>query len=335
MPCFRPAAIGGAEEIRTSSLLAPGMTKIADTDLDVFPLCLGGNVFGWTADEEAAFAVLDAYADAGGNFIDTADVYSAWVPGNAGGESERIIGRWLTRRGRRDDVVIATKVGAAPDLDDLTAGTISTAVEASLGRLGVDHIDLYYAHRDDPGTPLEETLTALDTLVRDGKVRHIAASNYTAPRLAEALKVSEREGLTRFTALQPKYNLVDRVAFEGELAELCVRENLGVLPYYGLARGFLTGKYRSGDTGGDSPRAARAREHLTERGVAVLDALDEIAAAHDTTVAATALAWLRAQPGVVAPIASARTPGQLADLLPVAGLELGGEEISRLTEAGL
>ncbi|MDN3355246.1 aldo/keto reductase [Actinomadura sp. DC4] len=310
------------------------MTKIADTELDVFPLCLGGNVFGWTADEDASFAVLDAYAEAGGDFIDTADAYSAWVPGNSGGESERIIGRWLTRRGRRDDIVIATKVGAAPELDDLRAGTIRTAADASLGRLGVDHIDLYYAHRDDPNTPLEETLEAFDGLVRDGKVRYIAASNYSAPRLAEALKISESEGLARFVALQPKYNLVDRDAFEGDLADLCERENIGVLPYYGLARGFLTGKYRPGGPDGDSPRAQRAREHLNEAGgLTTLRVLDEVAAAHDTTLAAVALAWLAARPSVVAPIASARTPGQLADLLPVAGLSLTAEELDRLTEA--
>jgi aryl-alcohol dehydrogenase (NADP+) len=309
------------------------MTKIADTELDVFPLCLGGNVFGWTADEDASFAVLDAYAEAGGDFIDTADAYSAWVPGNSGGESERILGRWLTRRGRRDDIVIATKVGAAPELNDLRAGTIRTAAEASLGRLGVDHIDLYYAHRDDPNTPLEETIEAFDGLVRDGKVRYVAASNYSAPRLAEALKISEREGLARFVALQPKYNLVDREAFEGDLADLCARENIGVLPYYGLARGFLTGKYRPGGPDGDSPRARRAREHLDDRGRAALGVLDQVAAAHQTTVAAVALAWLVAQPSVVAPIASARTPEQLADLLPMAELRLTDEELTRLTES--
>jgi aryl-alcohol dehydrogenase-like predicted oxidoreductase len=309
------------------------MTKIATTDLDVFPLCLGGNVFGWTADEEQSLAVLDAYADAGGNFIDTADVYSAWVPGNTGGDSEKIIGHWLARRGRRDDIVIATKVGMAPDLDNLAPETIRTAAEASLRRLGVDHIDLYYAHKDDPGTPLEETLAAFDALVREGKVRHIAASNYTAPRLAEALKVSEREGLARYAALQPNYNLVDRDAFEGELADLCAREDISVMPYYGLAKGFLTGKYRPGSPSGDSPRAEGAQAYLDDRGIVVLGALDEVAAAHDTTVASVALAWLLAQPTVVASIASARNLQQLAGLLPVAELRLTDDEVARLTRA--
>jgi aryl-alcohol dehydrogenase-like predicted oxidoreductase len=302
------------------------MTTIADTDLDVSPLCLGGNVFGWTADETASFAVLDAYTGAGGNFVDTADLY-------AGGESERIIGRWLARRGRRDDIVIATKVGMAKGLDDLAATTVRTAAEASLTRLGVDHIDLYYAHRDDPGTPIEETLTAFDALVREGKVRHIAASNYTAPRLAEALKISDSAGLARFAALQPHYNLVQRDTFEGDLADLCARESLGVMPYFGLARGFLTGKYRPGGPEGGSPRAERAREYLDERGVAVLGVLDDVAAAHGTSLAAVALTWLRTRPTVVAPIASARNPEQLAELLPVASLELTGEELDRLTRA--
>jgi aryl-alcohol dehydrogenase-like predicted oxidoreductase len=303
------------------------MTRIADTDLDVFPLCLGGNVFGWTADEAASFAVLDAYAEAGGNVVDTADLY-------AGGESEKIIGRWLARRGRRDDIVIATKVGMAPGRANLRAATIRAAAEESLRDLGVDHIDLYYAHRDDPDTPLEETLTAFDALVREGKVRHIAASNYDAPRLAEALKISDSEGLARYVALQPEYNLVARDSFEGDLAGLCVRENIGVLPYFGLARGFLTGKYRPGGPEGGSPRAERAREHLDDRGLAVLAALDDVAAAHDTTLAAVALAWLLAHPTVVAPIASARHTGQLADLLPVADLRLTPDEVDRLTRAG-
>jgi aryl-alcohol dehydrogenase-like predicted oxidoreductase len=302
------------------------MTRIADTELDVFPLCLGGNVFGWTADEDASFAVLDAYTEAGGDFIDTANRYG-------GGESERIIGRWLARRGRRDDVVIATKVGIAEGGTDLTAASIRTEAEGSLRRLGVDHIDLYYAHRDDEGTPLEETLAAFDALVREGKVRYIAASNYEAPRLAEALKISDAEGLARYVALQPHYNLVER-GFEGDLAELCARENIGVLPYFGLARGFLTGKYRPGGPDGGSPRANRARVYLDEdRGVAVLGALDEVAAAHGTTVAAVALAWLREQRTVVAPIASARNTGQLAELLPMAGLRLTGGELGRLTTA--
>jgi aryl-alcohol dehydrogenase-like predicted oxidoreductase len=302
------------------------MTRIADTDLDVFPLCLGGNVFGWTADEAASFEVLDAYTQAGGNFVDTADLY-------AGGESEKIIGRWLASRGRRDDIVIATKVGMAGERGNLRADTIRAAAEDSLKSLGVDHIDLYYAHRDDLGTPIEETLAAFDDLVREGKVRYIAASNYDAPRLAAALKISDTEGLARYVALQPEYNLVARDSFEGELADLCVRENLGVMPYFGLARGFLTGKYRPGGPEGDSPRSERARQHLDDRGIAVLGVLDELAAAHDTSLAAVALAWLLAHPSVVSPIASARNTDQLAELLPVADLRLTKDEIDRLTQA--
>jgi aryl-alcohol dehydrogenase-like predicted oxidoreductase len=302
------------------------MTKIAGTELDVFPLCLGGNVFGWTADEDASFAVLDAYVEAGGNFIDTADMY-------AGSESERIIGRWLARRGRRDDLVIATKVGMAPDMKGLGAGNIRASAEGSLKRLGIDHIDLYYAHRDDPDTPLEETLGAFDELVRAGKVRHLAASNYDAPRLAQALKISDSGGLARYVALQPHYNLVERDSFEGDLADLCAREDIGVMPYFGLAKGFLTGKYRPGGPEGDSPRSQRARAYLDDRGLSVLDALDEVAAARETTQAAVALAWLLAQPTVLSPIASARSVEQLADLLPMVELRLTGEELSRLTQA--
>lgn len=301
------------------------MTQISDTELDVFPLCLGGNVFGWTADEDASFAVLDAYVAAGGNFIDTADLY-------AGGESEKIIGRWLARRGRRDDIVIATKVGMTGERANLKPATIRAAAEDSLRSLGVDHIDLYYAHRDDLGTPIEETLATFDDLVREGKVRYIAASNYEAPRLAAALKISETEGLARFVALQPHYNLMER-GYEEDLADLCRRENLGVMPYFGLARGFLTGKYRPGGPEGDSPRAGRAREYLNDRGVAVLGVLDEIAAAHDASLGAVALAWLLAQPTVVAPIASARNTEQLAALLPVADLTLSADELERLTGA--
>ena len=305
------------------------MAYIGTTDLDVFPLCLGGNVFSWTADERQSFDVLDAYTAAGGNFVDTADVYSAWVSGQSGGESETIIGRWMAARGTRDLMVIATKVGMAPALKGLSAKTIRTAAEASLRRLGVDRIDLYYAHADDPHTPLEESLRAFDALVTEGKVRHIAASNYTAPRLAEALALSDREGLARYVALQPHYNLVHRSEYEGALRDLCAREGLACLPYYALAKGFLTGKYRPG-TEVDSPRAAGARAYLDERGLRLLAALDDIAASHRTTVAAVSLAWLRAQPTVVAPIASARTPAQLAELLPGTAITLKDEELALL-----
>jgi aryl-alcohol dehydrogenase-like predicted oxidoreductase len=308
------------------------MARIATTDLDVFPLCLGGNVFGWTADEAQSFAVLDAYAGASGNFVDTADSYSFWVPGHTGGESETIIGRWMASRGKRDDMVIATKVGMSPGLEGLAAKTVRDAAEASLARLGTDRIDLYYAHRDDPDTPVEETLAAFDDLVRAGKVRYVAASNFGAARLAEALAVSDREGLTRYVALQPHYNLVERDDYEGELSDLCAREQLSCVPYFALAKGFLTGKYRPG-AAVDSVRADSARAYLDERGVRILDALDRVAAARETTVAAAALAWLLAQPTVLAPIASARTLEQLAELLPVADLTLTADEVAALDTA--
>jgi aryl-alcohol dehydrogenase-like predicted oxidoreductase len=306
------------------------MTLIDRTDLDVFPLCLGGNVFGWTAGEAQSFAVLDAYAEAGGNFVDTADVYSAWAPGNPGGVSESIIGRWLAARGNRDRVVIATKVGQAPGLAGLSAGTIERAAEASLRRLGVDHIDLYYAHIDDPGVPLHETLTALDSLVRQGKVRYLAASNHSAPRLAEALALADESGLTRYVALQAHFNLVDSRDYPGELVDLLEAERLASLPYLGLANGFLTGKYRPGRPPAGSVRAEKATKYLTERGLAALAVVEEVAAVRETAPAAVALAWLLAQPRVVSPIASARTPGQLADLLASVELKLTGEELARL-----
>ncbi|HEY2480382.1 MAG TPA: aldo/keto reductase [Solirubrobacterales bacterium] len=306
------------------------MALIPRTDLDVFGLCLGGNVFGWTADREASFEVLDAYAAAGGNFIDTADVYMARVAGNSGGESETIIGEWMAARGNRDDMVIATKVGKLPGLDNLRAETIRHAAEASLRRLGVDHIDLYYSHEDDPHTPLEETLGAFDELIDTGKVRHIAASNYSGARLAEALEVADREGLPRFVALQPEYNLMER-EYETEGRPVCEREGLACFPYYALARGFLTGKYRPGGAPIDSPRAAKAAEHLNERGERMLAALDEIAAAHAVEPAAVAVAWLRAQPTVLSPIASARNVEQLAPLIASVELDLSDDELALLT----
>jgi aryl-alcohol dehydrogenase-like predicted oxidoreductase len=309
------------------------MTKIGTTELDVFPLCLGGNVFGWTADERESFAVLDAYAAGGGNFIDTADVYSAWVQGHSGGESETILGRWMAARRNRDRMIIATKVGLAPGLGGLSAKTIRAAAEASLRRLRTDRVDLYYAHRDDETTPLPETLGAFDALVREGKVRHIAASNYTTSRLAEALEVSGREGVARYVALQPHYNLVHREEYEGSLADLCAREGLSCIPYYGLAKGFLTGKYRPG-TNVDSVRAKSAAANLDARGLRVLASLDAIASAHRTSVASVSLAWLLSQPTVAAPIASARTPQQLGALLQVARLKLDTEEIAALRQAG-
>jgi len=307
--------------------------KLGLSDLEVFPLALGGNVFGWTADQDRSFAVLDAYTAAGGNFIDTADSYSAWIEGNKGGESETIIGRWLKERGNRSDVVIATKVSQHPEYPGLSAANIKAAADASLKRLGTDYIDLYYTHFDKPEVPVEEIIGALDALVEAGKVRHIAASNISAERLTASLDFSEREGLARYVAIQPHYNLVSRDTYEGELRDLAERSGLAAVPYYALASGFLTGKSRPGASV-DSPRAAGATKHLeTERGRNVLAALDEVARAHDAEVATVALAWLAAQPTVVAPIASARTPEQLPALLAVADLRLTDDELARLTEA--
>jgi aryl-alcohol dehydrogenase-like predicted oxidoreductase len=307
------------------------MTRIGTTSLDVFPLCLGGNVFGWTADEKQSFAVLDAYASAGGNFVDTADFYSAWAPGNTGGESETILGRWMAERRNRDRMVIATKVGMLPGLTGLSAKTIRSAAEGSLRRLGTDRIDLYYAHKDDATTPLEETLRAFDALEREGKARHIAASNFTEPRLFEALALSDSMGLARFVALQPHYNLVHRTEYEGGLAALCAREGLACFPYYALASGFLSGKYRPGARV-ESDRASGAAKYLDEKGLRILAELDAIALEHRTTVAAVSLAWLLTRPAVVAPIASARTPEQLADLVAGVSVRLTAAEQTRLAQ---
>ncbi|MBC2877945.1 MULTISPECIES: aldo/keto reductase [Streptomyces] len=302
--------------------------------LSVHPLALGGNVFGWTADKDRSFAVLDAYTAAGGNFIDTADAYSAWVPGNSGGESETIIGDWLASRRNRDDIVVATKVGAGyPERPGLSAAVIKEGVEASLRRLRTDYIDLYYTHYDDPSLPVEDYIATLDGLVKEGKVREIAASNVTPERLARALEFSDSAGLAKYVAIQPEYNLVARDSYEGPLAEVAARHGLAAVPYYALASGFLTGKYRP-DAAVDSARAEGAARHLkTERGLRVLAALDEIAAAHDAEVATVALAWLASRPTVATPLASARTVEQLPPLLALADLRLTEEELARLTEA--
>jgi aryl-alcohol dehydrogenase-like predicted oxidoreductase len=310
------------------------MVRLGNTDLDVFPLNLGGNVFGWTADEATSHDVLDAFVAGGGNFVDTADGYSAWAPGHEGGESERVIGSWLAKRGRRDDVVIATKVSQHPARRGLGHDNVLAAADDSLRRLGTDHIDLYYAHFDDPDTPLEETLSAFNELVKAGKVRHVAGSNYTAERFAEALAIQDREGLARWVALQPHYNLVERAGYEdGGLRALAEREGLAVLPYFALAKGFLTGKYREGGDAGDSPRAGQAAEYATPSGFRVLAALDEVAAAHGVPVTAVSIAWLAAQPTVTAPLASARTVDQLGPLLQGARLELRPEELDALAAA--
>lgn len=292
-------------------------------------LVLGGNVLGWTLKGAEAFRVLDRFAEAGGMMVDTADVYSAWVPGHKGGESETLLGEWLKASGRRE-VAIATKVGYE---SGLSAAHIEEAAEASLRRLGVEAIDLYYAHKDDEATPLEETLAAFDRLVRAGKVRAIGASNYSAERLAAALDIAEREGLARYAVLQPEYNLMARETYEGALQELCVARNIGVLPYFGLASGFLTGKYRSEADFAKSVRGSRMSAYLNERGRRVLAALDEVAAEAKATPAQVALAWLAAQPGVTAPIASATGVGQLEDLLGVMSLELSTGQTERLSAA--
>ncbi|MCS7480831.1 aldo/keto reductase [Umezawaea endophytica] len=303
------------------------MAKLGNSDLDVSRLTLGGNVFGGNADEEQSFAVLDAFTAAGGNSVDTADLYT-------GGASETIIGRWLAARGNRADVVIATKVGMVKGMDNLKAENIKAAAEGSLKRLGVDHIDLYYAHQDDLDTPTEESLAAFDELVRAGKVRQIAASNFSAERLAAALEISQREGFARFVALQPEYNLVVRSSYEGAVADVVAANGLSTLPYFGLAKGFLTGKYRPG-VEVDSKRAAGATKYLDDRGLRVLAALDEISAARATSIAAVALAWLTAQPNVPSALASARTPEQLAELVPALDLALSPAEVQRLTDASV
>jgi aryl-alcohol dehydrogenase-like predicted oxidoreductase len=297
--------------------------------LEVFPICLGGNVFGWTADEEQSHAVLDAYVGAGGNFVDTANSYLI-----EHGASETIIGSWLVERGNRDEIALATKVGGGRgDVRSLSAETIEREANASLERLQTDRIDLYYAHFDDEETPLEESLRAFDALVRAGVVRHLGASNYKPERLTAALELQRRLGLAEFTVLQPHYNLVER-EFERTLLPVAEAWDLAVLPYFALAGGFLTGKYREGGAEVDSPRAESARAYLDRGGSAVLEALDEIAAARGTTVAAVALAWLFAQPAVVAPIASARSTEQLEQILPAATLELTAAEVDRLSAAG-
>ena len=302
------------------------MPPLGRTDLDVFPLCLGGNVFGWTADEEQSRAVLDAYAEAGGNFVDTANSYLI-----EHGRSETIIGAWMADGARRDRTIVATKVGGGRgDVRNLRAETIAGEARASLGRLQTDHIDLYYAHFDDLETPLEESLAAFDALVREGIVRHLGASNYSPERLGTALELQRREGWAEFRVLQPHYNLVER-EFERTLLPVAEKWELAVLPYYALASGFLTGKYRAGGAEVESPRAAGAKAYLDKGGGKVLAALDDVASAHGTTAAAVSLAWLRSRPRVVAPIASARTTGQLAQILPSASLALTADELWRLS----
>jgi len=306
--------------------------RLGKSDLRVAPLCLGGNVFGWTADEEMSFRLLDGFVDAGFNFIDTADVYSKWAPGHHGGESEIIIGEWLKRRGKRDDVIIATKVGSemAAGKKGLSKGYIARAAEESLRRLGTDYIDLYQSHRDDPDTPIEETLEAYGALIKAGKVRAIGASNFTPERLAASLAASAKHHLPRYETLQPEYNLMVR-AFEQDLAPLCTQNDVGVIPYFGLASGFLTGKYRSKADLKQSQRGEDVEAYLNERGFKVLDALDAVAERHGATPAQVALAWLMTK--ITAPIASATNLKQLGDLAASARLKLAPEDVKALETA--
>jgi aryl-alcohol dehydrogenase-like predicted oxidoreductase len=305
---------------------------IGRSGLETPRLVLGGNVFGWTATGAEAFRILDRFAEAGGTMIDTADVYSAWVPGHQGGESESLIGEWLKRRGAERGLLIASKVGMLHRHGGgkLEAWRIDKAAEASLKRLGVETIDLYYAHRDDTGTPIDESLTAFDALVRAGKVRALGASNFTAERLAESLAVSKRLGLARYEVLQNEYHLLERDSYEGGLQALCLAEGIGALPYYGLASGYLTGKYRSEADYGKSIRGDRMSKYVEGRGPAVLAELDEIGAETGATPAQIALAWIAAQPGITAPIASARTREQLEELIGAMELELSPAQLQRL-----
>lgn len=312
------------------------LRPLGRSGLQVSPLAFGGNVFGWTVDETQSFRLLDAWLDAGFNFVDTADVYSRWVPGHTGGESETIIGKWFRQSGKRNRVVLATKVGK-PMGDDkvgLSAAYIREAVDASLLRLKTDHLDLYQSHDDDADTPLEETLEAFAALIKAGKVRAIGASNFTAPRLAEALDVSERLGLPRYESLQPLYNLYDRAVFEEALEPLCLERGVGVINFYALAAGFLTGKYRSEADAAKSARGATTtKKYLNERGLRILAALDGVAQTHGVTPAQAAVAWQIARPGITAPIASATSVVQLDELTRVATLKLDAASIALLDAA--
>ncbi|BDR54335.1 oxidoreductase [Bombiscardovia apis] len=306
------------------------MAKLIDTD--VFPLVLGGNTFGWTSDEANSKEVLDSYVEAGGNLIDTADVYSAWAPGHSGGESEIVLGRWLATSGKRDQVMVATKVSQHPQYQGLSADNITAAADESLLRLGLDHIDLYYAHFDDEKTPLEETAAAFDKLVKDGKVRAIGLSNYSAERIREWFKIAHENNLTLPVALEPQYNLVHRKDYESGLMQVAKDENLSVFPYFSLASGFLTGKYRTEDDLKGKKREGMVKDYFTPAGLDVVSELDRIAKEHDAELATVALAWLNHRPQIAAPIASARIPSQLPALLAAAKLELSDEDVEALNK---
>jgi aryl-alcohol dehydrogenase-like predicted oxidoreductase len=306
--------------------------KLGNSGLEVAPLALGGNVFGWTADEPTSFRLLDAFVAAGCNLIDTADMYSTWVPGNKGGESETVLGKWLKRSGNRGKVLIATKVGMemGPDRKGLSKTYILRAAEDSLRRLQTDRIDLYQSHTDDPGTPLEETLEAYAQLIRQGKVRAIGASNYTAERLKQALEAGARPGVPSYQCLQPLYNLYDRAEYETDLEPLCQEKGVGVIPYFALASGFLTGKYRSEKDLANRSRGDSVKKYLNDRGFRILDALDQVAGQYHTVPAVVSLAWLMSRPSVTAPIASATSLDQLSDLIDATRLTLDPSSIERL-----
>jgi len=308
--------------------------SLGKSALSITPLAFGGNVFGWSADEKRSFELLDAFVDAGFNLVDTADVYSAWVPGNKGGDSETIIGRWFKQSGKRNRVVIATKVAKWDKQPGLSPVNIAQAVEGSLKRLQTDHIDLYQAHEDDATVPLEETLDAFGRLIEAGKVRVIGASNYSADRLAEALKVSRENNLPRYETLQPDYNLIDRAGYEKDLEPLIRKESIGVINYYSLASGFLSGKYRSeNDLAKSSARGGAVKKYLNPRGLQILAALDDVASSHSAKPAQVALAWLMARPGITAPIASATSIEQLQELAGAAKLTLSDTDIAQLNSA--
>jgi len=307
----------------TSRILIP------QTEFSVYPLCLGGNVFGWSADEAQSHDVLDAYTSHGGNFIDTADVYSEWKDGNNGGDSEAIIGSWLKKRGNRSEVVIATKVAKLSTRPGLSAANIKAAVNDSLKRLQSEYIDIYYAHEDDQNTPLEETLGAFDEIVKSGKVRYIAASNYNSARLKEAIAISKANNFAQYIAIQNHYNLLERKEYESDMAPALKDLGLSGIPFFALARGFLSGKYRKGATI-ESVRAGGVASYLNDAGYALLEKLDVLAKSHNASVSAIAIAWLRAQPTISAPIASARTVAQLNEIIPI--LNLTNEELASLTK---
>jgi aryl-alcohol dehydrogenase-like predicted oxidoreductase len=309
--------------------------KLGNSGLEVAPLAFGGNVFGWTTDEPTSFALLDGFIDAGFNLIDTADMYSTWVEGHKGGESETILGKWLKHSGKREKVIIASKVGKemGPNLQGLSKTYILQAVEASLRRLQTDYIDLYQSHADDPDTPLEETLEAYDQLIKQGKIRAIGASNYSAERLAQSLEVSEQTGYPRYESLQPLFNLYDRDDYEKELEPLCREKGIGVISYFSLGSGFLTGKYRSEDDLTNSARGEFVKKYLNERGFRIIQALDSVAQEHNMTPAQVALAWLISNPSITAPIASATNLEQLNELIEATTIELNPSVIARLNQA--